>query len=318
MRFSLQELVQQTLAEAVMREKLAAAEDTGETKPGPEEKTEKKKKSKETEEQAVTKTSSFFVEKLANAVEYLNYEIFKVAADPGDQNLLPNNEKSPTPGRQSYETGEAKTKIPLKPRSGSGGHGQTAPETALETNIDSAPKENWKVKEVLKQAAVNRVLSVMDKLAGEDVAPAHISAAHHDVPPDATPSEMGVPPLPPRALKQKRLINTIEAALGYTKGDAKAEPKLQMGEVLDEPAQERSTDPVLHNNLDAASRAGVKLSSARTLAARAYLQKLAEEGSNPDAPQEIKEKAERLKELLKRKMQEKKEKESCLPLRGGY
>jgi len=317
MRFSLQQMVQQTLTEAAEREKLAAAEDAAakkEKEPGPSDKKEEKK-----EEHEGVKTSSVFVEKLASAVEYLNSEFLPKVAESGPkQNLLPNNEGAPTPGKQNYETGQAKhDQPPQHPGHDPKSPGQTTPATAMETTIHDPPGggENWKNKDILKQSSVERIKGVMSKMAGEDVSPAHIQAQHKDVPPDATKSEEGVPKLPGPAAKQETMIDSLKAAINYTKQQAKAEPKRQMGEVVDEPAQKKSTDPVLHNNLDATGQAGVKISSAEKFAAaRALLTKVAEEGGD---------KAAKLKALMEKKKEGKEkgehehEKEAS-PLGGGY
>jgi hypothetical protein len=189
----------------------------------------------------------------------------------------------------------------------------------------AAKEKKEEAKEEEKKAAVrDRILNVMNKMAGEDVAKAHI-AAGAAVPPDASKSEEGVPSQPAEVNKQKALIYSIQAAINYTKQQAKAVPKAQMGEVIDEPAQRKSTDPVLHQNLDAASKAGVKLSSVKLAAARALLQKVAEEGAKPDASPEEKERAAKLQAALeaKRKDKEKQsqaasEETGSSPLGGGY
>ena len=138
---------------------------------------------------------------------------------------------------------------------------------------------------------VDRVLGIMKKLA--------------DVPPEATASEEGVPSLPGPAAAQRRMIDSNDAARDYTKREAKAEPKEQMGEVLDEPAQKKSTDPVLQNNLSNTSEAGVKISAAQAVAARALLSKIAEEGGASDASSEAKAKAEKVRSIVESKQKEK-------------
>ncbi len=117
----------------------------------------------------------------------------------------------------------------------------------------------------------------------------------------------------------------LETAVGFaTKvGRRRAVPKARMSEVLAESAQKKSTDPVLHENLGAASGAGVKLSSVeKVAAARALLQKIAEDGAKEDASPEEKEKALKLQEVLKAKQQEKEssafEQDSAMPVSGGY
>jgi len=101
------------------------------------------------------------------------------------------------------------------------------------------------------------------------------------------------------------MIDSNEAARDYTKRDAKAEPKERMGEVLDEPAQKKSTDAVLQNNLSNTTEAGVKISAAQAVAARALLSKLAEEGCASDASPEAKARAEKVRSLVESKQKEK-------------
>lgn len=366
MRFSLQDMVRNTLAQAEERTKIAQLQqepDRDESKKKEEEKRDSSDKSapKETGntpernyESYGEKTSSVFVEKLASAVEYLNAHFVKEAVGEAEpplshstpeptigpgigQTSLETNVKSPTPGMQSTDTGEAKTgKPPLDPPTDKKAPGQTNPGTALETDQTTPPggSEDWTHQDKMKQSAalmeyrkkktaqIHRVAGIITKMAGDDESSAQIKGSHNDVPPPATKSEEDVPKLPGEASKQESLINSNEAARDYTKQQAKAVPKERMGEVIDEPAQKKSTDPVLQNNLDATSGAGVKISSVeQAVAARALLQKIAEEGAKPDASPEEKERAEKLHEALKAKQEEKKEAgfgRGAMPISGGY
>lgn len=174
-----------------------------------------------------------------------------------------------------------------------------------------------------KQAQVERIFSIL-KQAEDAIDPASIKASHNDVPPPATQAEEGVPSQPGEVSKQESMINSNDSAQNYTKQQAKAVPSAWMGEVLTEPAQKKSTDPVLHENLDAASGAGVKLSSVeKSAAARSLLRKIAEEGAKDDASPEEKDRAQKLQELLKAKQQEKDacggiKQGSSMPFSGGY
>jgi hypothetical protein len=360
MRFSLQDMVRRTLVEAEMREKNAQAE--GETCPeckNAKGECTCPPKNKETssasdssgsgtpernEESFEEKTSSVFVEKLASAVSYCNENFIKVAVGKPEPapvakpktttagsgigaTALPNTIDSPTTGMQSENTGQAtNNQLPTVPGKDVASPGQVNPDTALETDINSPPggSEDWsKGKDKMKQAQVARVRRIMAKMGADANNPASIKASHNDVPPPATQAEEGVPSQPGEVSKQKSMIASNEAAKNYSKQQAKAVPKARMGEVLSEPAQKKSTDPVLHENLDAASGAGVKLSSVeKAAAARSLLQKIAEEGAKEDASPEAKEKASKLQEVLKAKQQEK---EACgmkqaspMPLSGGY
>lgn len=363
MRFSLQDMVRQTLAEAEEREKVAQLQqepDRDESKKeekreGPDNKTPPKETGNTPErnyESYGEKTSSVFVEKLASAVEFLNAHFIKEAVGtpepplshatmhtevgPGiGQTSLETNVKSPTPGMQSTNTGEAKTgKPPLDPGTDVKSPGQINPGSAMETDMNAPPggSENWTHQDKLKQSAVlmgyrkhktaqiARVANIITKMAGEDVIQAQIKGGHNDIPPDATKAEEGVPKLPGEASKQESLVGSNKGAIDYTKQQAKAVPKARMGEVIDEPAQKKSTDPVLHENLDATSGAGVKISSVEQgMAARALLRKVAEEGAKPDASPEEKERAEKLHEALKAKQEKKAAAgRGAMPISGGY
>ena len=292
-------------------------------------------------DQPGTKTSSALALKLASAIEYLNENFLKVAVGeitpptpsgspeakigPGEgEGATPTNLDAPTPGVQSEAVGQAteKNQPPMKPGTDPASPGQTNTGTAMETTINDPPggNESWKDKDILKQSAallqkraaaakatenkpagatktaapvsqVDRVLGIMKKLA--------------DVPPEATASEEGVPSLPGPAAAQRHMIDSNEAARDYTKREAKAEPKEQMGEVLDEPAQKKSTDAVLQNNLSNTSEAGVKISAAQAVAARALLGKIAEAGCASDASPEAKASAEKVRSLVESKQKEK-------------
>jgi len=242
---------------------------------------------------------------------------------------LATNMESPTPGLQSTETGQAtgQAQPPKTPGSDTVGKkdGQTNPATALETDMADVPGGTGEQPQ-LKQAAVSRVreLVAMRKQAANAENPAQISAGKEPlVNPNASAAEEAVPKLPGPAQAQANLVQTKDPTkpADVTKSQAKAEPKRQMGEVLDEPAQKKSTDPVLHQNLDAAAGAGTKLSSVQASAARAYLRKLAQAEEDPNASPEEKEKAKKLKAAVEAKKNgnggEKKEKESMFGAGGG-
>lgn len=346
MRFSLQDMVRQTLAEADMREKTAQAEaeDLKKKKMPPEEKGAESSNTPERNEESMEeKTSSAFVEKLASAVNYCNEHFLKVAVGKPEPapvarpktttvgsgigaTALPNTIDTVTSGMQSENTGQAKNnQLPQVPGNDPASPGQTNPDTAMETDINSPPggSEDWTNQDKMKQAQVNRVLGIMSKMGEDAISPAKIKAKHSDVPPPATQAEEGVPSQPGETSKQESMVGSNDSAINYTKQQAKAVPKARMGEVLSEPAQKKSTDPVLHENLSAASGAGVKLSSVeKSAAARALLQKIAEEGAKPDASPEDKEKASKLEDILKAKQKEKEsgacKQGSAMPVSGGY
>jgi hypothetical protein len=339
MHISLQAMVATALAEAEEREKLAAAD--GDAAANGEDTDINDGKGKEpsaanaspnnpatvperneTSKADGEKTSAVAI-KLASAIEYLNQNwLLKQAVGeitpptptgqpeakvgPGEgPGAFETNENSPTPGVQSEAVGQANTGvIPMKPGSDVKSPGQTNPDTAMETTQNDPPggSESWKDKDVLKQAAAALV-----KRAGRATQVARVLhiVKEADVPPQATASEEGVPALPGPAASQEKLIDSLTAAINYTKRDAKAEPKERMGEVLDEPAQKKTTDTVLQNNLSNTDAAGTKISSVKVAAARAYLKKIAEAGCSSDASPEAKDKADRLRSIVEAKQKEK-------------
>lgn len=132
--------------------------------------------------------------------------------------------------------------------------------------------------------ARNLVRLGLSKLAEDAIDPAQISAGPAPAqgaqpPPGASASEEQVPPEPGDVNKQKNLIDSNQAAIDYTKGEAKSDPKSDVNKVLNEPALSEAHDKTLAKALDSTQQAGVKISHdlTKTAAAQALLYKLAEE-----------------------------------------
>jgi hypothetical protein len=251
-------------------------------------------------------------------------------AGPGSD--VQTNVDQPTLGTQSEQTGQATGQAQPEPDGSKDDvgakDGQTNPDTAMLTDMKHVPGGTGTQPTLdepgglptLKQASIQKVreLWAMKKQAADAESPAQIKGGPEPLEnPDGTAAEEGVPRQPAAFEAQAKLVRTADPAkpADITKGQAKAEPKRQMGKVLDEPAQKKSTDPVLHQNLDAAAGSGVKLSAVQAKAARAYLRKLAQAGESEEATPEEKEKAKKLKEALAKKKsegegKEEKEKES--------
>jgi hypothetical protein len=293
------------------------------------------------------KTSAAFVEKLASALEYCNEHFLKEAVgkpEPPTSHTPPQASKDVGAGKgtgayatdldtapggggmQSTETGEATSQqqAPKNPPKDVASPGQVNPDNALLTDMKDRPggSEDWTNTDKMKQAQVRRVFGIM-KRAADAENPAKIKAKitnpHQSSPEGADVAEAGVPSQPGEVTKQKSMIASNMAAINYKKKKAKDVPKARMGEVLSEPAQKKSTDPVLHNNLSNTGKAGVKIASAmESAAARALLIKIAEEGAAEDAPPEKKEKAEKLKEMLLAKGAKEKTSTGDMPVGGGY
>jgi hypothetical protein len=119
-------------------------------------------------------------------------------------------------------------------------------------------------------------VELIRKLAEDAINPAHISAGAQ-VPPDASDAGHGVPTQPSDVSSQaSSMLGSNQAAIDYTKGRAKADPKSDVAQLLVQPPLSREFDPVLHKVLDHTSAAGVKLSHdvTKIAAARALLSNL--------------------------------------------
>ena len=131
------------------------------------------------------------------------------------------------------------------------------------------------------------------KTAEDAINPAQISGGQAPAqgatpPPGAVASGEGAPSEPADVNSQKNLISSNEAAINYTKKDAKGDPKSDLKDVLTEPALSAGTDKTLQQTLDHTEQAGAKISSAQKVPqpeinatakvarARAVLAKLAE------------------------------------------
>lgn len=156
--------------------------------------------------------------------------------------------------------------------------GPTAKHASIQELYQDALSPKEKIAASLRQAVLN-------KLAGEDVLKANISAERTANPlagmgqlqsydaTEASPHQAGDASGGGFGNQARRLIASNEAAINATKGDAKGPVKTQLSEVLDEPALSSSTDPVLRNNLQNTGKAGVKIAGAR-----AVLEKVAQQG----------------------------------------
>lgn len=110
-------------------------------------------------------------------------------------------------------------------------------------------------------------LALLRKLAEDAINPAHIespaSVNPAEPPPGASASGEDVPSEPSDVSSQKSMISSNEAAINYTKGQAKADPKKDVAQVLVEAPLSSATDKVLQEAFAHTSDAGVKISSAK-------------------------------------------------------
>jgi hypothetical protein len=128
-------------------------------------------------------------------------------------------------------------------------------------------------------------IKALRKMAEDAINPAQISAGK-EVPPDASESGKDVPTQPSDVRSQaSAMLGSNDAAINYTKGQAKADPKSDVNQVLSQPALTRAGDSVLHEAFDHTEAAGTKFSSAQVMsstkvaAARVLLSKLMEKAA---------------------------------------
>lgn len=268
------------------------------------------------------------VEKLADAGDYIAMKLAEegvvqaVGKGPGALEVM--QAQASSENIDAGQTGQATSKNqppkdpPLQPERNQPGKANTG----LATNDDmmhgeqpAEPISNEKTK--LQSAKIARVqaalqsktasplvgairAAAMQKKAEDAINPAKLSSSS-DTPPAASKSGEGVPSEPSDVSSQKNMIGSNQAAINFTKGQAKADPKKDVGQVLSEPPLSKATDSTLHKVLDHTSSAGVKISSAqpdtvKVAAVRALLTKYAESAC---------------------KDKEKKEKQSNLGMPGG-
>lgn len=104
-------------------------------------------------------------------------------------------------------------------------------------------------------------VKALRKMAEDALNPSNIQAGK-DNPPDASASGQDVPKQPSDVRSQvSSMISSNEAAIDYTKGEAKEDPKSDVAQVLDQPPLTRAGDSVLHKVLTHTGEAGVKISS---------------------------------------------------------
>ncbi len=127
------------------------------------------------------------------------------------------------------------------------------------------------------------------KVAEDAINPAHISAGPAVAPDTSAAGQPGGAPVGGKPQGATNLISSNDAAINYTKGQAKADPKRDVGKLLREPALSAAHDKTLGMAFKHTGQAGVKISSVRTVAARAALEKMAEEAAKDDKEKKKKE-----------------------------
>lgn len=221
-------------------------------------------------------------------------------APSGKNNVAPGQQGAATPAHQ----------VPKSTGTVNPGNQPAGPATALETNKPVAGKQKVSAAKpqytapiallrkaasvtapaaaasVVDQRLVDYMLGAV-KQAGESVKtaedainPAKISAGAAVPPETSAAGEDGGAPAGGKPQGPTGLVASNDAARNYTKSDAKAQVKPQLKAVLSEPALSAAHDNVLQKTLAHTGQAGVKISSSiKSAAARAILEKMAEEAA---------------------------------------
>jgi hypothetical protein len=240
------------------------------------------------------KTSSERIQKLASAVSYIVDNFNSIgrpvgsvigptklgqAATQANQNVGPGkgpnvvqtNVGSPVPGEQAPVRNLSRTNIPLTPPMDSGATPK-GPENAMKDNRDDN-QAAYPETGVLKQSSLRESLrkAAMKKFAETTTPKQNLTL------PEDQPSQMA---RPAEVTSQESMIGSNEAAMNYTKTQAKAVPKKRMGEVLDEKAPDikQELNPVLGGVVKEAHKR-------RADAGRALLTKIAQEGCTCSDPE---------------------------------
>lgn len=126
-------------------------------------------------------------------------------------------------------------------------------------------------------------LARLTKIAEDRINPAHISAGAATPPETSMSGQPGGMPVGGKPGPGMDLASTTTGAIGYTKGQAKAGPKADLGKYFKEPALSGATDKTLAVAFDSTSKAGTKFASAenteqvegeKVAAARAFVEDL--------------------------------------------
>ena len=179
-----------------------------------------------------------YAEKLAGAVEYISEHLDSIINPSADVPSLREALKEKVSEAQPEAVAEeAVTEEPT--------------EEAVEETIDT--KTAGADREELKRAILEKLGSGVDN-------PPKIANKASSGPEGASVAGEGPSGSGPGG---HELVGAVEKAISYTKGDAKKGVKADLAKVLDHPALSKAKDPVLHENLQNASKAGVKIAGTR-------------------------------------------------------
>jgi hypothetical protein len=269
---TLRELIESKLEHASSNITKLAQSESPESEEKKEEAKEEKKEEKKEEEEKTSSISTNSLLKLAAQCDYVSKHITKIAAvadavGPGKgPNALPVEGSDrqgglPVGGKATQTTPEGTTEEPAAAT-------VTTPQTVVQTNETDPPAEGQSL--VVKTSQMERVYKLLKNAQETSEAGPGLGAGTIELNTPEAPD----PPIPPEG----KLVQTLEGAMDYTKRDAKEKPKEDLKAYLQEPAQKKSTDPVLQQQFSRAEEAGVKTSTIKVAAARAFLQKIAEQG----------------------------------------
>lgn len=286
-RLPLQDMISGVLNDA--KSKLAAEEKKEEKKVPPfmkkkeeskeDKKEDKKEESKEKMSSAIDFSDSSEIEKLASAVDFIGDTYMKIAADSVENGGEAHQGGTVLAtiaqhkGVQAYKKDQSKShNVPMTtPLQADPSQGPAA--TQAQNNHAKAPggpaypakgvlKTGSAVKTATNATSLNYILSKM-----AESAPGGMTL-------DSKSGEGPKPPSGPAGGNDARgPLESNQAAINMKKVDGKKPQKRMLAEVLSEPAYSKAQDSKVHENLQNASKGGVKIAEARVL-----LQKIAEEG----------------------------------------
>lgn len=205
-----------------------------------------------------------------NALQVMQAESSETNIDAGDRGqATPQNQPPKNPPLQAEQVQEGNAGTGLETNDDTM-HPEQPVEPIKNEKTSAAKLAASNLARLQKIASVKKTaapIKLLRKLAEDAINPAQISSPANvnpaEPPPGAAPSGEQVPSEPSDVSSQKRMISSNEAAINYTKGEAKANPKSDVAQVLKEPPLSSSTDKVLNEVFDNTGKAGVKISSAK-------------------------------------------------------
>lgn len=271
----------------------------------------------DTSQEAPASISTDYVEKIAKALDFVAEDFQKSAAKTAPPAHITENLQEPGKGPGALEVSHATASTPLPDHKGQAHQqpptkpgmekvrpsdqaanaldvnnastkGKTPQKVAADLtakNLDvlkkiAAPKPAAEEKSAADLASSN--LARLRKIAEDAINPAHISAGPAVPPETSAAGQAGGAPAGGKPGPGADLVSSNDAAIKYTKGQAKSGPKSDMKKWLDEPALTSQTDSALRAAFDSTPQAGTKFGSAQTgsvkvAAAKAFLESLLEE-----------------------------------------